>query len=258
MVRIIIISLAALALFIENAAFAANFEELDKPPEGVYKGQILAGGYMSIGMAMGSIIDAEDKFVKGSTYTFSDSETTKALWINHISYSVGIFGEYLPIDYVGVYAKLGYSSVIQLTNFGKDYSNTRGSLYDGYTFLVGPNLHLTNRKPWDLSLAPLVGFAYGTYNATPVADKLLTGYDPANSKSTASGLIYGVELKLSLFFSGGFFLSLGGEWIRIPIKLSAPVDATNSQTGARFLNGGTSGEIDNVRFLLCAGYAFTN
>jgi hypothetical protein len=153
---------------------------------------------------------------------------------------------------------MGYSSVIQLTNFGKDYSNTRGSLYDGYTFLAGPNLHLTNRKPWDLSLAPLIGFAYGTYTATPVADKLLPAYDPTNNKATTFGLIYGVELKLSLFFSGGFFLSLGGEWVRIPVKLSGSVDATNSQTGARFMGGGTSGDIDNIRFLLAAGYAFSN
>jgi hypothetical protein len=65
MIRKIIFSLTVLASIFETVAFAANFEELDKPPEGIYKGQILVGGYASIGMTLGSVIDAEDKFVKG-------------------------------------------------------------------------------------------------------------------------------------------------------------------------------------------------
>jgi hypothetical protein len=238
--------------------FSANFEELDKPPEGMYKGQMIIGGFASIGVAKGTAVDAENTFVRGSTYTFSDSETTKALWINHLSYSFGVFGEYCIIDYVGVGAKAGYSSVIQRTNFGKDYANKSAVLMEDYFLLFGPVFHATTRRPWDISLSPMIGFSYGTFKATPIADKMISTYDPGNTKGKTSFITYGAELKLSLFFSGGFVLSLGGEWIRNGVKLDGAVTQNNPQTGRSYMNGGTSGNIDNVRISIGGGYAFKN
>lgn len=239
-----------------GAVFSANFEELDKPPEGIYKGQILVGGYASMGIVKGSAIDAENKFVQGSSYTFTESETSKAFWINHLSYSFGVYAEYVIIDYLGVTAKSGYSSVVQRTDFGKDYANKSGVLYRDFSFLLGPTLHATNRKPWDISLTPLAGFSKGTYHATPVAAKYIDSYDPKNSAGKSSALVYGADLKLSLFFSGGFVMSLGGEWVRNTIKLSGAIKETNPQTGKQYMNGSTSGKLDNYRIVFTGGYAF--
>jgi hypothetical protein len=236
--------------------FAANFEELDKPPEGIYKGQILVGGYASMGIVRGSAIDAENKFVQGSSYTFSESDTTKAFWINHLSYSFGVYGEYVFIDYIGVTAKSGYSSVVQRTNFGKDYANKSAVLYRDFFFMLGPVLHATNRKPWDISISPMIGFSKGKYHATPVAAKYIDNYDPSNSSGKSSSLVYGADLKLTLFFSGGFVMSLGGEWTRNSFTLPGPVSETNPQTGKKFMNGGTSGTLDNYRIVVSGGYAF--
>jgi len=61
-----------------------------------------------------------------------------------------------------------------------------------------------------------------------------------------------------LFFSGGLLISLGGEWIRIPIKMDGPIKESNPQTERTYMNGKTSGNIDNIRFIISAGYAFKN
>jgi hypothetical protein len=236
--------------------FGANFEELDKPPEGIYKSQILVGGFASMGIAKGSAIDAEKNFVSGSSYTFTDSETAKAFWINHLSYSFGVYGEYVIIDYLGVTAKSGYSSVVQRTNFGKDYANKSAVLYRDFFFMLGPVVHATNRKPWDVSFAPMIGFSKGKYHASPVAAQYIDGYDPKNSSGKSSALVYGADLKLSLFFSGGFVMSVGGEWTRNNIILPGSINEHNPQTGKRYMNGSTSGTLDNYRVVFSGGYAF--
>ncbi len=247
--------------------FAADFEELDKPPEGIYRGQILAGGFFSFGIPSGSIIDAEKSFVKGSTHTFSDSETTKALWITHLSYSYGVFGEYVAYDHIGVYAQFGGINIVQRTDYGKDYSNSRKNLYAGVMFLLGPNFHLTDRRPWDVSLCPMIGYTYGKFHATPIAASAINSnesgtlektYSPSGSKTQIRTLIYGANLKVSVFFSGGLAISLGGEWIRIPIKMDGPIKETNPQTGKQYLKGKSSGNIDNMRLFISAGYALKN
>jgi hypothetical protein len=241
-----------------GALRAAAFEELDKPPEGAYKGQIIVGGFVSLGVVQGSAINAENNFVKGSTYTFSSIETTKAVWITHLTYSFGLFGEYMPIDYIGAYSKIAFSTVVQRTDFGKDYPNKRKDLYSDVEFLVGPNFHATNRRPWDISLAPLAGIAFGDYSAIPIGKNLFSGYYPSGTKGKASLLVFGAELKFSIFFSGGFCSSLGVEWIRNGITLSSPVSPANPQTGAVYMSGGKSGDIDNFRIVFCGGYAFSN
>jgi hypothetical protein len=62
---------------------ATHFEELDKPPEGAHKGQIHLGAFESIGVPYGRILDAENDFVRNSTYTFLSSLTTKKIMVRH-------------------------------------------------------------------------------------------------------------------------------------------------------------------------------
>ena len=248
----------AVVLPLLPCAASTNFEELDKPPDGAYKGQLIVGGFFSLGVPTGSMIDAENNFIKGSTYTFTKNETTKEVWISHLSYMIGAFCEYMPIDYVGLHAKLYYSAIVQRTNFGSDYENTRKTLYQDVSFLFGPTIHATNRRPWDLSFTPLVGVSYGTYHAAPIAAKMITGFSPSSRSGSADPLAYGADLTASVYFSGGLYLALTGEWVRNTISLKAPVDQTNPQTGASYMNGGTKGTIDSWRFIISSGYAFSN
>ena len=247
-----------IALLSVPCAASTNFEELDKPPEGAYKGQLLIGGFFSLGIPTGSLIDAENSFIKNSTYEFTKNETTKVIWISHLSYMLGAFCEYMPIDYVGAHAKLYYSEIVQRTTFGPDYENKRKTLYRDVSFLVGPVFHATNRRPWDVSLTPLVGLSVGSYHATPIAKSLIQTYKPSYTKGNSSLLAYGADLTASVYFSGGLFIALTAEWVRNSVALSKPVDQVNPQTGAQYLNGGKSGTIDSWRIIVSSGYAFLN
>ena len=258
------LSTAVAAMFFCSALYAdTNFEELDKAPEGAYKGQMTAGILVSMGLPQGSMIDAEQSFIKNSTYTFPNNETTKEIWISHLSYSIGAFFEYMPFNYFGLFTKTAYSAINQRTSFGKDYANSSGTLYYDISLLIGPVLHATNRKPWDISLTPLFGYTYGVYTAAPIARKLVTTeggstFSPAAYKGKAGWLAYGTDISASVFFSGGLYLSLTAEWVRNSITLAKPVDQANIQTGAIYLSGKTSGYIDNFRIILSSGYAFSN
>ena len=229
------------AVFTVPSLAGNAFEELDKPPEGAYKGQILVGGFFSMGIPTGTMMDAENSFIRNSTYDFTKNETTKEIWISHMSYMLGVFGEYMPIDWVGIHAKVYYSAIVQRTSFGSDYENTRKTVYEDFTFLTGPTLHATNRRPWDVSFTPLIGCSFGTYHAAPVARSLIPLFTPSSTTGKASYLAYGADLTASVYFSGGLYLSLTTEWVRNNITMSAPVDQTNPQTGASYLNGGKSG-----------------
>ncbi len=57
-------ALAALFVLAATFAYAADFDELDKPPEGAHKGQMLLGAFFSIGMPFGNCIDAEHAFLE--------------------------------------------------------------------------------------------------------------------------------------------------------------------------------------------------
>ena len=251
-------SMLLLALLTLPCRASTNFEELDKPPEGAYKGQLLVGGFFSLGIPTGSMIDAENSFIENSTYAFTKNETTKVIWISHLSYMFGGFCEYMPIDYVGLHAKAYYSAIVQRTTFGSDYENKRKTLYHDLSLLVGPVLHATNRRPWDISLTPLVGLSYGEYHAAPIARDLIPSYSPSSSKGKASFLAYGADLTASVYFSGGLYLALTAEWVRNSISFSSPVSEPNPQTGAVYMNGGKSGTIDSWRLVLSSGYAFSN
>lgn len=241
-------------LLFAGSSFAAEFDELDKPPEGAHEGQMLLGFFSVFGVPGGSFIDAEKDFVDGSTYTFQDSDITKELDVSHLSFGIGISFEYMPIDYIGACVKLRRTYIVQKTNFGSEYENWKGYLYRDISLFIGPAFHATNRKRWDFILTPMLGYAFSKYNATPVAKQLLDGYEGKTQKSS-NGLAYGAELTCTIYFSGGLYISLGGEWIRNKIDLGSAFDLTNPQTGNKY-TASSSGEMTSLNALVAIGYAF--
>lgn len=253
----------ALLLAGSTSLYSSQFEELDKPPEGAHEGQMLLGGFFSIGMPYGDAINGEKDFVKDNTYTFEDSQITKELVVNHLSYDFGIFFEYMPIDYVGVKTKLRRSVVVQRTAFGSDYRNWNENLYENYSLVLGPSFHLTARKIWDVTLTPEIGYAIAQYHATPVAAKLIdsaTYNNNSNRNRDVNGIFYGAELGLAIYFSGGFYLSLGTEWTKYSFSFSPAYNLSqtiNSKTYT-YLDGSSSTTMQTINFIVSAGYAFSN
>jgi len=253
--KIKLLLITAVCFLLIHAVWASQFEELDKPPEGAHQGQMLLGGFVSIGIPFGEMITSEENFVQSQTYEFTDSHITKELLVTHLSYDFGVSFEYMPIDYVGVKSKLKRVIIVQRTRFGTDYQNWSETLYDNYSFLVGPSFHLTNRKQWDVTLTPVIGYALAKYHATPVASKLLTGYSGDTSRSV-SGLTYGAELNLTIYFSGGLYISLGTDWNKYPLNFSPPL---NLSTPAPVNTISTSSSsLQTINLALSVGYAFSN
>lgn len=239
-----------------HTAHAADFDELDKPPEGAHKGQMLLGGFFSIGVPYGNSIDAENNFVKGSTYTFSGSGTTKLVEVSHLSFGMGLVFEYMPIDYVGIKSRLKRTAIVQRSNFGPDYENWRGYLYQDISLSVGPSFHTTSRKMWDFTLTPVIGYAFARYEAAPVAGQILSSDISGKRKKSMNGFTYGAELNCTLYFSGGLFISVGADWTRNMIDFGGPMDI--KKNGATYFNGKSSGVIDSLGCIISAGYAFFN
>jgi hypothetical protein len=234
---------------------STNFEELDKPPEGAHKGQILTGASILFGQPAGPVIDAESAFLENSTYTFQESDITKEVLVSHLSFSALLFGEYMPLDYMGLRCGAGFLSVIQRSQFGSEFRNWRGTLLSGYFFQCGPVLHVTNRQPWDITLHPFAGYGYYTAHAVPVADQLYNDFDPDNKHSYLS-MHYGVELAFAFYFSGGFFFSTGISYTRNNFSTGKPLDRNNPQTNKAYFDGQSSGPIHNFLLSISAGYAF--
>lgn len=256
-----------LILLLSSGVYAqTDFDELDKPPEGAHRGQMLFGAYVSFGLPMGKIVDAEQEFVDESIYYFS-SGIYKLLEVTHLAFSFGLLYEYMPIDHLGGRIKFKRTIIIQRSNFGPDYQNWTGTWYSDYSFYLGPALHLTTRKRWDIVLIPQIGYAICTFKAAPVGKRILREPEdnPAGTKMTGSNertfttFSYGAELNFTFYFSKGLFISIGADWCRIPVKLGKPIDLVNPQdTSKKYLNGGTSGTLDTVSCIITAGYAFSN
>jgi hypothetical protein len=251
------------------SAHAAQFEELDKPPEGAHKGQMFLGAYATIGTPFGTIIDAEKYFIRNSTYTFLNNFITKKIMLQHLSFSYGIFYEYMPVDYLGIKLKIRRSSVIQRSQFGSEYQNWTKMLYSDFSFFLGPAIHFTSRKAWDISIAPVVGYALGEYKAAPIATQLiysLTTFTPeqimffyaAKRKKQAYNLVVGAELNISMFFTGGLLISFGFDWTMNMLKFNGNFYINNLQTYAWFFPNKNSSYMHSTCFMLSAGYAFSN
>ena len=265
-----------------SSLMAAEFDELEKAPEGAHKGQMLLGAFVSVFAPMGDCIDAEHSFLKQnpqnpavpySSYAFENG-TSKRLDVTHLGFNFGLFFEYMPLDYLGARIKLRRTVITQRSNFGTDYENWNIALYQDFSFMAGPTLHVTNRKMWDIVLSPLVGYSIGTYNAAPVAGNILidrgkqfdfisgerTTFDyfvTGTRKKSVKGLLYGAEINLTIYFSGGLFISLGADWLRNPLKLGS-FDVRNPQTEGYYNDRKGLGTIDAIGGIVSAGYAFSN
>ena len=253
----IIVFLFIIYACLRPGLMASQFEELDKPPEGAHEGQMLLGGFVSIGVPYGDIIDAEKDFLKGNTYVFEESEITKELKIAHLSYDFGVSFEYMPIDYVGIKAKLKRVLIVQRTRFGAEFQNWTETIYSNYSFLFGPSFHLTSRKSWDVTLTPVIGYAFAKYNATPIASKLVQGYS-GDTERDVNGITYGAEVNLTMYFSGGLYISLGVDWNKYPLTFSPAYDLTQPGNGNIYMEGKNSGSIQTVNLAILAGYAFSH
>ena len=128
MAKDILVAVLLFTLIISNRAYSTEFDELDKPPEGAHKGQMLLGGFVCIGVPMGDLVDAEDDFLEDSVYTF-DNEVTKSIEVSHQSFAFGISFEYMPLDHIGSITRLRKTYIVQRSNFGSAYQNWRGYIY---------------------------------------------------------------------------------------------------------------------------------
>ncbi len=254
-VRIILILFFLLTV---SSLFASQFEELDKPPEGAHEGQMLLGGFMSIGFPFGSTIDAENNFVKNNAYQFEDNEITKELLVTHLSYDFGLSFEYMPIDHIGAKLKLKRVIIVQRTRFGSDFQNWNETLYTNYSILLGPSFHLTTRKTWDVTFTPVLGYSLAKYKAAPIVRELREDNITGSSSRDVNGLTYGAELNLTIYFSGGLFLSLGTDLNCYPLKFSPSLDLANSSTAIPNTMNSSSGKLNTMNLILSFGYAFSN
>ena len=248
--------LISLIIFLFTSTLSASrFEELDKPPEGAHKGQMFLGALVGMGIPFGDMISYEDKFLKGEIYTFEDIGTTKELLAAHLSYDYGLTFEYMPLDYVGGKTKLKRVIVVQRTLFGSNYKNWNESLFESFLLTAGPSFHLTNRKMWDITFSPFLGYFTGTYTATPIAAELIDGYS-GSRKRDVSGLAYGIDLSFVAYFSGGLYISAGIEWTTYPMSFSPGYNLTHD--GKTFMDGKNSGSLQTGNLVFSAGYAFDN
>ena len=245
-------------LLIPRLGFSIKFDELDKLPEGAHKGQMMLGVFISLGSSLGEQIDAENDFLEYNTYTFSENDITKKLMVTHLSLSVGLQFEYMPIDYLGVKTKIKTTSIIQRTIFGTQLENWSKTLYVDFSFNVGPSVHVTNRKQWDFTLTPVIGYAVGEFRATPIANALVTGYSDG-PKSIIHGLTFGTELNFTAYFSGGLFLSLGFDWTMNMLTFGNEFNLTNPVSpNNRYFEGKKTSSIHSLSFIVSSGYAFSN
>lgn len=252
-----------ITVFWTTSILASEFEELDKPPEGAHEGQMLLGGFVSAGLPFGDLITAEDDFLNSNWYVLN-SGTMKELIVNHLAFDLGICFEYMPVDHVGAKSKLRYNAVVQRTAFGPENENWSAVLFSSYSILLGPSFHLTVRKQWDVTFTPEVGFCFGEYEATPIASKLAYNYNNDGIRDI-SGFIFGSELNLTIYFSGGVYISLGTEYSYYPISFSPAYSLTQSTGSDTTSNGNgrtystpSGGSLQTVNLTIAVGYAFAN
>ncbi len=258
-----------LFLCITATAVAVTFEELDKPPEGAHKGQMLLGVSATVGVPYGKIISAEHNYIRNSTYTFADSLITKKIMLRHLFFSYGLSFEYMPVDHLGLKVKARRSTIVQTTMFGPQYQNWSRLIYGDYTFLFGSSVHVTTRKQWDISFTPFAGYSIGQYTAASIArqlvyryqiislQKIVYGYGGKRKKKADSPIVGG-EISILIYFSGGFFLSMGTEWTMNILEFGNKYYLMNPQTYEWFYGNRKSSYLHSVCFILSAGYAFLN
>lgn len=242
------------------AVAKSRFDELDKPPEGAHQGQMFLGAILSVGGSLGPVMDNEEAFINGSIYDVISGEVYKKIWLSHLNFSTGISFEYMPIDHLGVKAKIRGDFVLQRTMFGAEYENWSVSLYRSFSIVVGPVGHLTNRKRWDVTFTPVLGYSFGGFTPAPVANTIISSDVTGSGKEQqVHAFTFGAEVNLSIYFSGGFYLSLGFDWNMFIFSLDSPVNLSNSNSGSAVgYSSDTDLNFHNLSFIIGVGYAFSN
>jgi len=245
-------------MILSTDLFASRFDELDKPPEGAYKGQMLLSGFVLIGVPVGKIIDAENDFLNSSTYELIQDEVWKKLMVTHMTFGFGLSFEYMFFDHAGLKTRIKRTVIIQRTIFGSQYENWSKKIYSDFSFYLGPAFHLTSRKQWDVTLTPLAGVAVGKFQATPVARELVDSYAGEGDR-TVTGFTCGTELNFTVYFSGGLFISLGFDWTMNLLQFDSEFNLTNpDQPASPYFPGKQTADVHSLTFIISAGYAFLN
>ena len=245
-----------LLLPIPLMAIDSQFDELDKVPEGAHEGQMLLVGYTAMGTIFGDMKNSEDNFLFGSTYTFIESDVTKMLMVNYLTFKFGVTFEYMPIDHLGVLISLNNNKIIERTIFGSQYQNWSSTLLNEYSALLGASYHLTNRKPWDLTATLWGGYSMGKFSPSPIGKILLTSFSGESQKST-SAFIVGGELNFIGYFSRGTMFSLGGGWFYHILSTDAVILQTNPVTTKPY-SSSLAQPFHDISIKLAVGYAFSN
>jgi len=250
-------------IFSFKYAEAVRFDELDKIPEGAHARQTFVAGWVTMGKPFGSVLNAERNFVKTHEQKISE-DTYKYLWVDHLHFGGGVSYEYMPIDHLGIKTKVGYMTIFQKTLFGSDNENWSIPLYKELCFLIGPSFHLTNRKRWDLTFTPYMGYAFAAYKPTPVAKELIRDPDykfVSGKAKNVNNFAFGAELAAVSYFSGGFSMSIGLDWNLRFLDFGNGFNITrkdkNSHDTISF-KGGKSSNINSFDIIISAGYAFIN
>jgi hypothetical protein len=98
--------------------------------------------------------------------------------VQHLSFSYGVLFEYMMVDHLGFKIKAKRSTIVQDIVFGHQYQNWNKMMYNDYSLLIGPAIHFTSRKQWDISITPVAGYALGEYIAVPIADQFVYSFSP--------------------------------------------------------------------------------
>lgn len=240
-----------------SGTYAAQFEELERNPEGAHKGQILLGALGNVGGVLSPLLQAEDGFIKYSTYTFAGTTLTKSIKVTHLTFGYGLFFEYMPVDHLGVRFEARRSSVMQRSLFGSQYKNWSKLLYGDYSVMAGLSAHVTNRKQWDIVFSPMVGYYFGEYRALPVAHQLMLVLGP-NRMRVIDNYCLGGEVQGLIYFSRGFILSLGFDWMYNKIDFKNSYYLMNYQTNALYFINKRMSYFHSLSVFVSAGYAFSN
>ena len=168
----------------------------------------------------------------------------------------------MPIDHLGVKGKFKYAMTIQRTLFGPDFQNWTETVYRDVSFMVGASGHLTNRKQWDLTLTPVIGYSIAWFRPTPIAAKLLTpapyNYNYSNGGTRrADSFLLGSEINFTAYFSGGLYISIGFDWTMNFMKFSSPISLTYG-AGNNYFENETTAFFHTLSLIISAGYAFSN
>jgi hypothetical protein len=77
-------------------------------------------------------------------------------------------------------------------------------------------------------------------------------------KKKADNVVVGAELNVSVYFTGGFFMSFGCDWTMNMLEFKDKFFMMNPQTLHLFFPMSTSSYLHSICFILSAGYAFSN